>query len=432
MAHFRKYYTSKKEVRYRAEIKIKGAKPYSKSFHKLSNAKLWARDQEDQSERLIAGIDAHKQYTLSQCVERYFEERIPERTSQWYRRLLTWWNEQLGDRFMDTIRPEELIRLRNKLMKEPAWYSHSKPCKPVPKRNSDGSIRVRAPKTIQDYMDQLCVLYNVAINEWEWATKNPVQKVKKLKYNNERDRFLSDHFHLWPGEAKARHWDDLTDEQKQEAKVKFPRAYELPRLMDALLNQTGKPQIKDNKPLWAYYLFTIQLGTGLRLSEANNLVWEENNLINHPIVIVDMNRAVLHLKSTKQDKSSRLKPISKEAFEILKLLYEERRYDSPLVFHNADGTKPFDFKRRIYHAIRDAGLQDFRWHDLRHTTASYLSMMGAGQKEIMDALHHKSMKSSERYQHLSNEHLRGLLNKLSFTVLTEKEAPSRFEQVSAI
>ena len=116
--------------------------------------------------------------------------------------------------------------------------------------------------------------------------------------------------------------------------------------------------------------------------------------------------------------------------EVLKILYEERRFDSPLVFHNADGTKPFDFKRRIYHAIRDAGLQDFRWHDLRHTTASYLSMMGAGQKEIMDALHHKSMKSSERYQHLSNEHLRGLLDKLSFTVLTEKEAPSRFKLVS--
>ncbi|UTW58846.1 site-specific integrase [Kordiimonas sp. SCSIO 12603] len=430
MAYFRKYYTSKGEVRYKAEIKIKGAKPYSKSFRALSHAKLWARDQEHQSEKIIAGIKTHKQYTLSECVERYLEERMPERTYHRVKYLLTWWVEHLGDRFMDTLRSEELLRLRNLLMKEPAFYSHSKPGKPAPKRNPDGSIRVRAPQTVQHYMDQLGVLYNVAINEWEWASSNPVQKIKKLEVNNERDRFLSDHFHLWPGEEEAWHWDELNKKEQQQARMKFPRAYELPRLIDALLDQVNKPQIKDNKPLWAYYLFVIQLGTGLRVSEANNLVWEENNLIEHPIVIVDMNRAVLHLKSTKNDKSPRLKPISKEAFEVLKILYEERRYDSPLVFHNTDGTKPFDFKRRIYHAIRDAGLQDFRWHDLRHTTASYLSMMGAGQKEIMDALHHKSMKSSERYQHLSNEHLRGLLNKLSFTVLTEKEAPSRFEKVS--
>jgi integrase len=430
MAHFRKYYTSKKELRYRAEITIKGVKPYSKSFTKLSNAKLWARDQEEQTERLVAGLKTHKDYTIADCIERYLNERVHERSYQMTKRILLWWQQELGDRFVDTVRPEELLRLRSKLMKEPAWYSHTRDGKPVPKCNPDGSIRVRAPKTIQDYLDQLCTLYNTAMNDWEWASRNPVQKVKKLKFNNARDRFLSDHYHLWPGEDDAWHWDELNKKEQQEAKKKFPRAYELPRLMEALLGQVTKPQIKDNKPLWTYYLFIIQLGTGLRVSEANNLVWEENTLITHPIVIVDMNRAVLHLKSTKHDTSSRLKPISAEAFEILKLLYKERRADSPLVFHNSDGTKAFDFKRRIYHAIRDAGLEDFRWHDLRHTTASYLSMMGAGQKEIMDALHHKSMKSSERYQHLSNEHLRGLLNKLSFTVLTEKDAPSRFEAPS--
>ncbi len=426
MAHFRKYYTSKGELRYRAEIKIRGTKPYSKSFKKLSNAKLWVREQEEQVELLIAGIDTHKQYTLDECVERYSLESVSMHTHNKMDRMLSWWQAELGSRYMDTIRHEELLQLRAKLMSEPAWYSRSKTGKREPKCNPDGSIRVRKPKTVQDYMDQLSRLYNTAMKEWAWVSQNPVQKIGKLKFNNERNRFLSDHLHLWPGHEAPLHWDELTDDQKAEARWKFPRAYELPRLMDALLDQVNKPQIEDNNPLWAYYRFIIQLGTGLRFSEAANLVWEENNLINHPIVIVDMNRAVLHLKSTKQDATPRLKPISQEAFDILKILYEVRRSDSPLVFYNSDGTKPFDFKRRIYHAIGDAGLQDFRWHDLRHTTASYLSMMGAGQKEIMDALHHKSMKSSARYQHLSSEHLRGLLNKLSSTVLTEKEAPSRF------
>jgi integrase len=160
------------------------------------------------------------------------------------------------------------------------------------------------------------------------------------------------------------------------------------------------------------------------------MVWEENDLIAHPVVIVDLNRQVITLKSTKHDTSSRLKPLNKGALAVLMKLYEERRYDTPLVFPREDGKAPFKFRERITRAIRDAKLQDFRWHDLRHTTASYLSMMGAGQREIMEALHHKTMMSSQRYQHLSCEHMRGLFNKLSDIISDKKEQASRFEQVS--
>ena len=48
----------------------------------------------------------------------------------------------------------------------------------------------------------------------------------------------------------------------------------------------------------------------------------------------------------------------------------------------------------------------------------------------MDALHHKSLKASERYQHLSSDHLRGLMNRLTNTVLEERRAPSRFKEKS--
>lgn len=431
MTHFRKCYTSKGEVRYRAEIRIKGAKSYSKTFFRLTDAKLWAQKNSENTQRLAAGISPTNQYTLSEAIERYREEATSVIRMSAVKFILTWWEKELGEIYLSTITPADLIKLRTKLLNEPklgrcAKTGHAT----VPLYNEDGTPVLRKPKTIQNYLDVLSVVFNKAIMEWDWIERNPAQRVKKLKSNNERTRFLSDHYHLWPGEDETRHWDDLSKAQKQEALHKFPRAYELPRLIDALKSQQYLDKIHNNKPLWAYYLFVIQLGCGLRLSEATHMVWEENNLIDHPIVIADLKNEVLMLKSTKADSSPRMKPICKEAMVVLKKLYEERLYDSPLVFHGTTNKSPLKFDRRLRRAVKEAGLQDFRWHDIRHTTASYLSMMGAGQKEIMDALHHRSMKASERYQHLSSDHLRGLMDRLTNTVLEEKKAPSRFKKKS--
>lgn len=427
MAYIRKYYTAKKEVRYKAEITVKGTKPVSKSFILFNDAKIWAREEESKLQRLGAGIRDNHSHTLSEAIDRYIKEYPADQVSI---RDITYhlerWREELGNRHMQTIRPHELVAVRDCLSREPklgkGFYGHII----IPLFHKDGTPKLRKPKTVQAYLDTLGALFNKAMREWEWVDYNPVRAIKKLKHNDERNRYLSDHFHLWPGEAEARHWDELRDEEKEEVSFKFPRAYELPRLFEALKNQVNVPVVCRNKPMWAYYLCIIQLELGLRLSEATHMVWEENDLIDHPIVIVDLNRKVIMLKSTKHDTSSRLKPISDGAFAIFMELYKERRYDTPLVFPREDGKAPFKFRERITRAIRDSSLQDFRWHDLRHTTASYLSMMGAGQREIMEALHHKTMMSSQRYQHLSCEHMRGLFNKLSGVIGDEKEQASRF------
>ncbi|MFC3052291.1 tyrosine-type recombinase/integrase [Kordiimonas pumila] len=431
MAHIRKYYTSKGDVRYSAEIRIKGSKPYSKTFHRMTDAKLWAQQSTEKTQRQTAGISTTRQYTLTEAIERYRIEYLPTIKRAAVKYVLNWWERELGEVYLSTITPADLIKFRTKLLNQPKLGRCKKTGHAtVPLYNADGTPILRKPKTVQNYLDVLSVLYNKAILEWEWVDRNPVQRVKKLKINDERTRFLSDHNHLWPGEEKPRHWDSLPTQLKAEAVKKFPRAYELPRLIDALKSQQSLEKVQNNKPLWAYYLFVVQLGLGLRLSEATHMVWEENDVIEHPVVIVDMKRSVLLLKSTKQDTSPRLKPLCDEVMTVLNILYAERRYDCPLVFHSAVPHKPLRFDRRLQRAVREAGLQDFRWHDLRHTTASYLSMLGAGQREVMEALHHRSMKSSQRYQHLTCDHLRGLMNRLTNTVLEEKESPSRFEHTS--
>ncbi|MBK8991277.1 MAG: tyrosine-type recombinase/integrase [Gammaproteobacteria bacterium] len=50
-----------------------------------------------------------------------------------------------------------------------------------------------------------------------------------------------------------------------------------------------------------------------------------------------------------------------------------------------------------------AGIEDFRFHDLRHTAASYLTMAGVGSMEVAKVLGHKTLQMTARYSHLSPE-----------------------------
>ncbi len=55
-------------------------------------------------------------------------------------------------------------------------------------------------------------------------------------------------------------------------------------------------------------------------------------------------------------------------------------------------------------ALKQAEIENFRFHDLRHSTASYLAMNGASLAEIADVLGHKTLQMVKRYAHLSEAH----------------------------
>jgi len=60
------------------------------------------------------------------------------------------------------------------------------------------------------------------------------------------------------------------------------------------------------------------------------------------------------------------------------------------------------FKR----ACKRAGIRDFRFHDLRHSFASYLTVGGVNLRTVQTLLGHKDLRMTMRYSHLSPEHLR--------------------------
>jgi integrase len=81
-----------------------------------------------------------------------------------------------------------------------------------------------------------------------------------------------------------------------------------------------------------------------------------------------------------------------------------RRIDSTRVFPARDGSRLNDVKDAFLDARKKAGLDDLRFHDLRHTFASHLVMAGVDLMTVKELLGHKSLTMTERYSHLSPDH----------------------------
>jgi len=121
--------------------------------------------------------------------------------------------------------------------------------------------------------------------------------------------------------------------------------------------------------------------------------------------VVHLDDSAIILHDTKNHSKRRV-PITGLAYQLLEKHAKIRRLDSDLVFPSPKNPdKPISFKRSWATALKKAGIDDFRWHDLRHCTASYLAMNGASLAEIAEVLGHKTLAMVKRYAHLSDDHV---------------------------
>jgi hypothetical protein len=93
------------------------------------------------------------------------------------------------------------------------------------------------------------------------------------------------------------------------------------------------------------------------------------------------------------------------------------RLKSEWVLPSATGETALDsqnYMNRIFTpAVKRARLQDFRWHDLRHTFASRLAMKGVDIRTTQELLGHADIRMTLRYSHLSPAHLLEAVEKLT-------------------
>ena len=136
----------------------------------------------------------------------------------------------------------------------------------------------------------------------------------------------------------------------------------------------------------------------MRSGEIMGLTWD----------VVDMSRGRAILHETKNGER-RAVAITGHALEVLKELSKVRRIDSNLLFPSKETApqkpqKPMNLRRDWEAALKVAEIQDFKFHDLRHSAASYLAMNGASLAEIAEVLGHKTLAMVKRYAHLSEGH----------------------------
>ena len=115
--------------------------------------------------------------------------------------------------------------------------------------------------------------------------------------------------------------------------------------------------------------------------------------------------------------------ITDELYPYAKFLVENGHPESGLLFPHPSNP----FKRLCYRADWDvalklAGIINFRFHDCRHTTGSYMAMSGCSLTEIAEQLNHKTLEMAKRYSHLADEYRAKIPVKMNATFLSETSA----------
>jgi len=231
-------------------------------------------------------------------------------------------------------------------------------------------------KTVNRDLSLLSSIMEYAL-ELDLIQENPVRKVKKFRESPGRERYLSDD--------------------------------EIKRLLDACKALSERKGVGRNPIL--YEIVLTALLTGLRKGNLQRLKWSQVNLEAGLITIP----AVEH-----KSRKSLYLPVSEYLRKVLADL-RGRFPHSTFVFSKPDGTAYGDWKRSFNTACKIAGLEDVRFHDLRHTHGTLLNTLDASQYTIMSLMGHRTLKASQGYVHtppqkakkFSNalgEYLRGILD----------------------
>lgn len=213
-----------------------------------------------------------------------------------------------------------------------------------------GDNATRSISTVLRYLATFSNVIEIAIREWEWMRDNPFGKLKKLKASPSRIRCLSD-----------------------EERANLLQACEANNML--------------------YTIVVLALSTGMRKQEILTLTWDDIDLIR--------GRAVLQ-KTKNGDK--RGIPLTGRAMELIRGLSKVRSLRTNLLFPCKDFMDSLDIRTPWRKALKEAGIEDFHFHDLRHSAASYLAMNGATLNEIAEVLGHKSIQMSKRYVHFAETH----------------------------
>jgi integrase len=362
MATFRQRTTDSGQRRWQAIVRRHGAPDSVATFSTKRAAERWAAITEGKiaEHRHLLGLEAER-HTVNDLLNRFTPELNAERR-KFIAGQIKWWREAIGDKPLSEVTPALLRQQLDRLLTEP--YSRALPRKAQPlsgvkRRAKNAPTYQRSVATVNRHRALIARALSVAHRQYQWIAYNPATSVPNFKEPRGRVRILTN------------------DERRA--------------LLDACAAQSAD----------LHALVMLALCSGGRAGELVNLRW--------PDVDIERKRAVAHRTKNGERRSL---PLFGPALALLKEREKARRTDTELVFAHPGLDKPYDYAKPFGAALTAAGIENFRFHDLRHTAASALAMSGATTAELAGILGHKTLSMVRRYSHLTDQHVSDVVERM--------------------
>jgi integrase len=344
-------------ISYRAQVRAKGRPPESETFPNRKEAEAWAASIETairegrhfpHAAAKRTSFDALAEDYTKTVLAEFDETQRASRTRQ-----LAWWSKHFAGLSLAEITADTISKGRDVYAAETFTRGKPRKDKKTGEMTPPKEYR-RSGSTVNRSIATLSHLFSFAVKERRLIDRNPVGDIRRKKEPRGRTRFLSDE--------------------------------ERTALLDACVKSEWVP---------LHALVLLAITTGARRGELLSLRWAD--------VDIKVGRAVL--RDTKNGEQRTL-PLAGKALEAMRELKLQNSARSEYVFPNPSGHPgAFEYFDSYWYEAREvAGISDFHFHDLRHTTASMLAAQGASLLEIADVLGHKTLAMVKRYSHLVVDH----------------------------
>jgi integrase len=197
--------------------------------------------------------------------------------------------------------------------------------------------------------------------------------------------------------------ENICDQIKYLSEKKHERnRFLLPHELDDLITASKQTKAKHYMPALIY----LGAEHGTSRQEALSLLWSDINFDFDDIGLIRFFRT-----KNQRERTEYLMPRSKKAIMEWRDHQEWMRHrkkisdnGSNLIFCHLNGTPLKQFKSAWKRICEEAEIENFHFHDLRHTFCSNLILSGAGLKEVKEMIGHSDISMTDRYSHLTPKH----------------------------
>lgn len=175
MANIEQRRSSDGALTYRVKIRLKGQRPVSATFTRLTDAKRWAQRTEAamRDGRYFRTNEAQK-HTVADLIDRYLQEGhvASLKSGKDRQRQLLWWKAQLGHLSLADLTAAAITEARTALLA---------------KTGRQGAPM--SPSTVVRYLAALSHALSIAMRDWQWIEDTPMRKVSKPRQPRGRERY---------------------------------------------------------------------------------------------------------------------------------------------------------------------------------------------------------------------------------------------------